>query len=95
MNNDAMSKIVMLEGSMRCFVYGLIGLLPLIGLPFALLALWNGGRARVRERQYWNAAKPYRVWGTFCAALGTVFWMLNVVLIIYQAVTGADRGLFS
>ena len=35
MNTDADAKIQMLNSSMRCFVFGLLGLIPLIGLPFA------------------------------------------------------------
>jgi hypothetical protein len=89
MNKDATAKIVMLEGSMRCFVFGLIGLIPLIGLPFAVLALWNGGRVRAREKIYWNIAKPYRMWGVIFAGLGTVFTVLAAILITYNTVTGS------
>jgi hypothetical protein len=88
MNNDAMAKVVMIEASWRCFVFGLIGLLPIIGLPFSILALWNGGRARVREKQYWNPAKVYRNWGVICAAIGMVIWVIVGALIIYNATTG-------
>ena len=42
MNADAAAKIAMLRGSVRCFVLGLVGLLPFIGLPFAILALGIG-----------------------------------------------------
>lgn len=89
MNNDAIAKITMIRCSMRCFTYGLIGLLPFVGLPFAVLALWNGGRARVRERVHWNVAKPYRIWGVICAGLGTIVWVLAAALIIVDALTGA------
>ena len=83
MNNDATAKIAMLESSMRCFVYGLLGLLPLIGLPFALLALWNGGKARVQEKVYWNAARQYRILGVACAGFGSIIW--SILIIIYLA----------
>lgn len=74
MNTTAGAKIRMLKSSMRCFVFGLLGLIPLIGLPFALAALWISGRVRVREKQFWNAARPYRIWGVICAAVGTILW---------------------
>lgn len=88
MNNDAVAKIVMFDCSLRCFTYGLIALLPVIGLPFAILSLWNAGRARVREKTYWNVAKPYRIWGIVCAALGAIFWVTVETMIVYNIATG-------
>ncbi|HXB61133.1 MAG TPA: hypothetical protein VNU95_16290 [Candidatus Acidoferrales bacterium] len=70
MNDDAVAKIAMLRGSFRCFVYGALGLLPIIGLPFAFNALWSAGRIRVMEKKYWNAARSYRLWGGACAFVG-------------------------
>ena len=89
MSNDSPSaKIRMLKSSLRCFVFGLLGLLPLIGLPFALAALWMGGRIRLQEKHLWNAARPYRIWGVVCAALGTVFWGFLLTLVICHAACG-------
>lgn len=70
MNSDAVAKIAMLRGSFRCFVYGALGLLPILGLPFAVSALVSAGRIRVAEKNHWNAARPYRIWGTVCAGVG-------------------------
>jgi len=89
MNTDTEAKIQMLNGSMRCFVFGLLGLIPVIGLPFAIAALWISGRVRVKEKQMWNAARFYRIWGVVCAAGGTIFWSFILTLIIYQAATGS------
>jgi hypothetical protein len=72
MNNDAIAKITMLKGSSRCFVCGMLSLVPVIGLPFAVSALIAAGRVRVREKRYWNAARPYRIWGVVCAITGIV-----------------------
>lgn len=92
MNSEAVAKIAMIKGSMRCFAFGLLAFLPVIGLPFALAALWIGGRVRLRERQYWNAAKPYRIWGVICAGAGSIFWGMIVALFIYNTVTGSWNG---
>jgi hypothetical protein len=73
--NNATAKIKMMKASIRCLIFGLLGLLPFIGLPFALAALWISGQVRVQEKQFWNAAKPYRVIGAVCAGVGTVVWM--------------------
>ena len=85
MNDDAVAKIAMIKSSLRCFVFGLFGLLPGVGLPLAILALWNGGRARVSEKKYWNAARPYRIWGTIAASVGTILWILVAVVIACNA----------
>lgn len=81
MNTSGTEKLKMLQASVRCLVYGLLALLPLIGLPFALAALWLAGRIRKQETSYWNAAKPYRIIGTLCAAIGTVGWFFIAALI--------------
>jgi hypothetical protein len=93
MNDDIPSaKIRMLKGSLRCFVYGLLGLIPLWGLPFAIAALVISGKVRVQEKSFWNAARPYRIGGVVCAAAGTVFWGFILMLIIYSAVISGGSG---
>jgi hypothetical protein len=76
----------MLKSSLRCFGFGLLGVLPLFGLPFALAALWISGRVRAKEKHFWNAAKPYRVWGVVCAATGIIFWGFILTILIYHAI---------
>ena len=64
MNNAiAAAKIKMMKGSLRCFIFGLLGLLPIFGPPFAIAALWVSGRVRAKEKLFWNVARPYRIWG--------------------------------
>jgi hypothetical protein len=87
MNDLAAAKIKMMQGSIRCLIFGLLALLPLIGLPCAVAALWLSGRARWQERRLWNPAKPYRIIGLTCAALGTIGWFLVGALIVFQAVS--------
>jgi hypothetical protein len=89
MNPAAEAKIKMLNSSMRCFVFGMLGLIPLIGLPFALAALWISGCVRAKEKQLWNAARPYRIWGVVCAAGGTIFWGFILTIITYQTASGS------
>ena len=85
--SPATAKLKMMKASMRCLVYGLFGLLPVIGLPFALAALWTSGRIRRQEKRLWNAAKPYRLAGATCAALGAIGWFLLFALICLHAVS--------
>lgn len=82
MNDLSAVKLKMMKGSMRCMVYGMLALVPAIGLPFGLVALWLSGRLRHQEKQLWNPAKPYRLIGAICAALGTVLWA-GILLIIF------------
>ena len=90
MNADAIAKIQMIRGSHRCFAFGLLGLLPVIGLPFALAALWISGRVRVKEKKYWNVAKSYRRWGVVCAGVTIVFWTGIIMFIVFQIVMAAE-----
>lgn len=92
MNLQAASKIKMLQASTRCLAYGMLALLPIIGLPFAIAALWLSGRVRQQEKQFWNAAKPYRLIGTACAALGTIAWFLIGGLIAFSAIANSDNN---
>jgi hypothetical protein len=91
MNPQPAAKIKMLKGSVRCLIFGLLGLLPVIGLPFALAALWLSGRVRSQEKLLWNAARPQRIGGVVCAAAGTILWFIVVVLLVYHA-TSSGRG---
>ncbi len=72
MNELPAAKIKMMKASTRCLIYGVLSLLPVIGLPFGLAALWISGRVRLQEKLFWNAARPYRIYGVVCAAVGTV-----------------------
>ena len=95
MNANAEAKIRMLNGSLRCFVFGLLGLIPVVGLPFALAALWIAGRVRVSEKKLWNAAGPYRIWGVVLATAGTLFWFLLAVLIAFNSInSGRSAGAY-
>jgi hypothetical protein len=86
MNPDAAAKIKMMKASLRCLFLGLLGLLPVIGLPFAILALVTSGTVRSGQKLYWNPARPYWLGGVICAALGTIFWSFILTIILYHAV---------
>lgn len=89
MNHDISSaKIQMLESSLECFVCGLLGLLPVIGFPFAVAALVVSARVRVRQKKLWNAARPYWIWGIVCGCLGTFLWGAVWIMILFHALNG-------
>ena len=87
MNPDIEAKIQMLKSSLECFVFGLLGLLPLIGFPFAVAALVISGKVRVRQRKYWNAARPYWVGGVACGCVGMFLWGAVWILILFNLVS--------
>ena len=82
MNPNAVAKLKMLRDSRRCLVFGLLGFIPMIGLVFALVALWTAGTLRQKEKQFWNAARGYRVAGAVCAGVTAVFWS-GILIIIF------------
>jgi hypothetical protein len=90
--NKATAKILMMKWSFRCFVDGLLSFIPVIGMGFALAALWFSWQARRQEKQFWNAARPYRTIGTTCAIIGPVFWFLILALVIYNAENNGGHG---
>ena len=76
MNADTETRIRTLKNSLECFVCGLLGLLPLVGFPFAVVALVISGKVRVRQKKipgmrpgltgFWElCAAP---WEFFCGA---------------------------
>jgi hypothetical protein len=81
MNDLPAAKIKMMKASAHCLLYGMLSLVPAIGLPFGLVALWVSGRVRLQEKQLWNPAKPYRMIGVACAAVGTVLWSALLLFI--------------
>jgi hypothetical protein len=90
MNDAASAKLKMLNASTGCLVFGLLALLPVIGLPFGVTALWFAGRVRVLEKQHWNAAAHYCLIGGTCAALGTIFWTIVLIIIVFRAIMAAQ-----
>jgi hypothetical protein len=72
-----MGKIEMIERSMRCFVLGLWGLLPVIGIPMALMSLLQNRRVKLGQGAMWNPAERYLFWGALCARIG--LWPILII----------------
>ena len=85
MNDVPAAKIRMMKASIRCLVLGLLGMLPLIGPPFALAAMLFSFRARREERRLWNPAKLHRIMGLVCAAIGALVWSAVDTILIFNA----------
>jgi hypothetical protein len=78
-----MTRTEIIERSLRCFVLGLIGLLPVIGIPTAILSGLEYRRVTRGQGDAWNPAHRYLFWGGFCARMGLgLFVVVPGVLII-------------
>lgn len=66
----SMDKVEMIERSMRSFWLGVAGALPVLGAPFALLALRNNSQIKRRAGAQWNPAQRYLSKGVLCARVG-------------------------
>jgi hypothetical protein len=72
-----LTKIEMIERSMRCYVLGLLGLLPIIGVPMAVMSLNHYQRVKQGQGAMWNPAQRYLFWGCLCARLG--LWPILII----------------
>ncbi len=61
-----------IDSSLRCFVLGLLGLLPVIGFPMALFALMTFRRVCVENQGCWNPARGYLLWGFAFGSAGAL-----------------------
>ncbi len=76
-----MNKIELIECSLRCFAYGLIGLLPVIGIPMALRSVAEYRRVKRNGGEMWNPADRYLFWGALCARMGLALLLLVPVVV--------------
>lgn len=83
-----MSKIEMIERSLSCFRLGLVGLLPVIGIPWAMMALAQYGRVKRGRGAAWNPAQRYLFWGALCARMGLWPLLILGVLLVIAALMG-------
>jgi len=82
-----MTRIEMIEHSLRCFVYGLISLLPVIGLPMAVLSTAQYRRVQRGQGEMWNPAHRYHFWGGVCARMSlSLFLVVPVAVIIIRVI---------
>jgi hypothetical protein len=78
----AMDKVDAIQCSLRCFTVGLFGLLPLLGIPFAIVALANYFKVRRGFAGQWNPAQRYLRWGITCALGGTFLTVVITVVLV-------------
>jgi ascorbate-specific PTS system EIIC-type component UlaA len=81
-----LTRVQLIERSLSCLVAGLISLVPVFGLPFAVRAIATYKRvARCKDRE-WNPAARYLVWGVRCAGFGLLITLLAVLIVFLVVV---------
>jgi hypothetical protein len=90
--STAASKLKMIKESFRCLILGLMGLIPVIGVGYAIFALWYSFSARRQEKIFWNPAKPHRIIGLICASLGALVWGAVDTILIFNLCNNYVNG---
>jgi len=79
-----MTKVELIQCSLRCFAFGLFGLLPFIGIPLAFHAMLLNRRARRGQGDLWNPAFRYLFWGCVCGRMSLALFVLIPLIVIWE-----------
>ena len=71
-----MDKIRIIERSLRCYIFGWLSLLPIVGFAFGPLALLAYRSVRIEAGREWNPAGRYLKCGAVLACLGLLLYVL-------------------
>jgi hypothetical protein len=82
MNIEKPIKVRMIERSLTCFSCGLLGLVPLLGIPFAIVALQEHWRVKRDGVGIWNPARSYLKWGIICARISIAVSLILITSIV-------------
>lgn len=81
-----MDRINVINKSIAAFLCGLIGLMPLIGLPFGVAALALFLVARQKSTD-WNPAERYLDWGVRFALIGFGLTLFAFAILFLTAIS--------
>lgn len=70
-------RIRAIHGSLRAFTLAWVGMIPLLGIPFAVAAFAMALGPTLRDDDGWNAAGRYRL---------TALWMSGLMLLLEAGV---------
>ena len=77
-----MPRILVIRKSLRAFVCGMVGFLPIVGVVPGLYALFCWARIRSRYPDEWNPASAYLSWGARLALIGLLSTALLVSVVV-------------
>jgi hypothetical protein len=92
--SDAVQRMQVLTGSLRCFVLGWLSLVPLLGLPFGAWAVVLFWKTRQRSLGYPNPARVYLGTGLVLAALGLLLTGVTAMCVNVAIYHAYFEGLF-
>lgn len=88
-DDHALSRVLLVRHSLRCLAFGVVAVVPVIGLPFGIAALLTYWRTSLRFAGEWNPARPQLLAGMWLAA----FSMLEHAFIATAvAILAADEA---
>jgi hypothetical protein len=91
-----MDRIQLINRSLRCFTLGCLSLIPLAGIPLALITNSEFRRITKNQGDQWNPAGSYLVLGRRLAWAGLLISLLTFALaavVVYQIqISQMDKG---
>lgn len=84
-------KIAVIEGSLRCFVNGCVGMIPVVGVPFACVAIRAALNVRECRTNTWNPASRYLVAGWILAWTGLLLTTVTLAGVALNIVDSASH----
>jgi hypothetical protein len=84
-----MSKIELIERSVRCFTLGLFSFLPVIGVVTALLCLDQRQRVKRAQGDTWNPAQHYLFWAAVSSWVGILLLIPEALAVFLIALSAA------
>lgn len=76
-----MNRIEIINRSLRCFVFGLLGLVPVLGIPASAVSFVQYWQVARRLDGNWNPAETYLAWGLALAIAGLGFSVVSCVAV--------------
>ena len=86
-----MDKVRIIEESLRCYIFGWLSFLPVVGLAFGPLALLSFRSARIESGTQWNPASRYLKCGAVLACFGFLVSVLLSGLVFLIIIKSAEK----
>ena len=86
---EAVVRVELIRGSVRCFTLGFLALLPWLGLPFAVAAWWMAGDVLKAGSGAWNPARRYALAARVMAGVGFALSLLSLFGVALGLVLGS------
>lgn len=81
---EPIDHVQLIKRSMRCFLCGLVGILPVVGIPFAVVALGDCFYVARRKDTKANPAERYLRWGALGATMGLGLTALTAGIVLIE-----------